>query len=68
MKVFITDKETGSLIAEYVINLRALNYEVQESEYFDEAWENAVQDKLITKGSRQDYNFNFELGRKNGKH
>jgi hypothetical protein len=36
-----------------------LNYKPQESEFFDEAWENAVQDELVTDGSC--HNYNFEL-------
>jgi hypothetical protein len=65
MKVLITNKKTGSsILIPGSITLGALNYEVPESDYFNEAWKNAVEDGLVTKESHQE-DYNFELRREN---
>lgn len=59
MKVLIKEKETGELICKYEIILKGLNYNPKESEFFDEAWENAIQDEFVTQELR--YYYSFEL-------
>ncbi|MEI6067489.1 MAG: hypothetical protein WCP96_09130 [Methylococcaceae bacterium] len=60
MIVRITDKESGDLLIDYPIILRNIGGQpVTESEYFDEAWQNVIDDNLISLSTRDD--FNFEL-------
>ena len=39
------------------INLRSLTNDVSVEELYDEAWRNAVDDKLVDKSERSDYVF-----------
>ncbi len=56
----ITDKESGDLLVEYEIILRNLGGQpVPESEYFDDAWQQVIDDNLVSFSTRDD--FNFEL-------
>ena len=54
--VQIIEKESNKLIAEYPIEL--VDDELKE-DYFDEAWENAVDDGLVDESTRLDYIIKF---------
>jgi len=51
-KVRIIEKESNKLIAEYPIELVD---DIDKEDYFDEAWENAVDEGLVVEGNRNDY-------------
>ncbi len=55
-KIRIIEKESNNLIAEYPIELVD---DVDKEEYFDEAWENAVDDGLVDESNRSDYDIQF---------
>lgn len=57
MRVQIIEKMIGKVVQEYSIDLGSINCTVKESEYFDMAWENAIEDQLVAKNDRQDYLF-----------
>ena len=62
MKVRITDKESGDLLVEYPISIGNISGKpVTESEYFDEAWQHVIDDKLIWFSTRGDFNFELTL-------
>jgi len=53
-KVRIIEKESNNLIAAYPIELVD---DIDKEDYFDEAWENAVDDGLVDESCRSDYDF-----------
>lgn len=55
-KVRIIEKEANNLIAEYPVELVD---DVDKEDYFDEAWENAVDDGLVDEANRSDYDIKF---------
>lgn len=55
-KVRIIEKESNNLIAEYPIELID---DVDKEDYFDEAWENALDDGLVDESNRLDYDIKF---------
>jgi hypothetical protein len=56
MNVQITEKKTGKHIGVFPINLGG-SLGQSESEYFDEAWRCAVEDRLVAPGDRAAYDF-----------
>ncbi len=55
-KVRIIEKSSNNSVAEYPIEL--INDDLKE-DYFDEAWENAVDDGLVDEANRLDYEIHF---------
>ncbi len=55
-KVRIIEKSSNNLITKYPIEL--IDDELKEN-YFDEAWENAVDDGLVDESNRLDYEIRF---------
>ncbi len=53
-KIRIIENESNNLIAEYPIELVD---DIDEEDYFDEAWDNAVDDGLVDESCRPDYDF-----------
>lgn len=57
MDVIIVETKTGELATRIPITLRAIGYLSSEVEYFNEAWNCAVQDKAVDPNRREDYSF-----------
>lgn len=57
MHVQVIDRNTGEVISRYLITLGSLNGTLSEKDYFDEAWNNAVEDKLVLPRDKDRYNF-----------
>jgi len=58
-KVRIIEKESNNLIAEYPIELVE---DVDIEDFFDEAWEGAVDDGLVDESNRLDYDIKLVDG------
>jgi hypothetical protein len=58
-KVLIRENSTGNVVCIDEINLRAVNYDPDEREWFDIAWENAVEDGLVNDEDRANYSISF---------
>lgn len=65
-KVRIIEKESNKLIAEYPIvivdypagnDAEVIDADAIKLDYFDEAWENAIEDGLVDTSNRADYDF-----------
>jgi hypothetical protein len=50
---------SGVLIVEYPINLRILGANIMDNDFFDLAWETAIEDGLVDESSRSAYAFNI---------
>lgn len=57
-KVLIED-DSGNIIKVDEINLQGANYAPKDQEWFDIAWINAVEDKLVKESDRETYKFSF---------
>lgn len=57
-KVLIMD-DTDNVITIDEISLQAVNYEPADQEWFDLAWQNAVEDKLVNEEDRAKYKLSF---------
>jgi hypothetical protein len=57
-KVLIMD-DTGRVVTIDEINLRGINYEAKDQEWFDLAWQNAVEDGLVDEHDRTKYKITF---------
>jgi hypothetical protein len=57
MQVTIFEAKTGKVIGIYPIFLSGLNYTPTEEEYLSEAWNFAVEDKLVDVNNRAEYSF-----------
>jgi hypothetical protein len=57
VEVLISKKTSSHIIAGYEIELGSINSKVTENDYFEQAWENAVEDGLVDEGTREDYRF-----------
>jgi hypothetical protein len=57
-KVLIMD-DAGNVVTIDEINLQAVNYEPADQQWFDLAWENAVEDKLVNDEGRAKYKLSF---------
>lgn len=58
-KVVIMENSTGKVVSIDEINLRAVNYDLEDSEWFDIAWRNAVEDGLVNETDREKYSISF---------
>lgn len=58
MEVKIIEKETGKLIHTYSINWIGGNYPDNQW-YFDRAWKDAVDDRLVAEADRDKYILTF---------
>ncbi len=56
-KVTIIDKPSKQIVAEYPVKLSGGEH--FKEDYFDEAWENAIDDGLVDKSKRADYFMKF---------
>lgn len=57
MNVLIINTETGKVVATYPVLLKGLNYSPSEGEYYNEAWQCAVEDNIVEPNRREDYGF-----------
>lgn len=51
--------DAGNVVTIDEINLQAVNYEPADQQWFDLAWENAVEDKLVNDEGRAKYKHSF---------
>jgi hypothetical protein len=58
-KVAIVNAKTGAPITVDEINLSTVNYDPADHEWFDLAWENAVDDGLVEEIDKDNYRFSF---------
>ena len=58
-KVVIVEKQSGRIVTTDEINLTAVNYDPTEKEWFDIAWKNAIQDKLVKEEDKHNYEIKF---------
>lgn len=59
MQIEIIEQSTGKVIGRYQITIGSLNSEVTEEEYFSEAWQCAVDDKVVEDKEKRKYSFRF---------
>ena len=59
MKVQIIETATGNVLTVDEINLKWINNDPEEKEWFDIAWQNAVEDGLVNNNDRDKYTINF---------
>ena len=57
MNVQILEISTGKLIATYPIILGGQNYHPEDIEYFNQAWDCAIEDGLVASQSKEKYSF-----------
>lgn len=57
MKVAIIEKSSKSVVATVPVSLGGLNYQPSKSELYEQAWESAVQDKIVDAERKSDYEF-----------
>ena len=57
-KILIMD-DAGNVVTLDEINLKTLNYDPADHEWFDLAWQNAVEDGLVTDEDRAKYKISF---------
>ena len=60
MRVVIIEKSTNRVVAIVPEAFRGVNYAPADSEWFDQAWEAAVEDKLVNASQRVRYSFDFK--------
>jgi len=63
MDVLIIETKTGKVVATHRITSSALNFRVTEQDYFDSAWEEAVDDDAVDVDRRGDYTFKLTLSK-----
>ncbi len=68
MKVKISDSYTNEEIVTYSIVLGSSNEHLLDQDYFEEAWKNAVDDKLVNKDRREEYKFEIVIEQNPGTH
>ncbi len=61
MNVFINRRNDSKVIVRYEIHLAAENPAPPDQAYFDEAWNRAVEDRLVEADRRADYRFQLQL-------
>lgn len=61
MKVRISDAYTNQEIITYSINLGSANHHLLDQDYFEEAWTNAVEGKLVNQDRREEYKFEIVI-------
>ncbi len=61
MQVVVIEKSTNRVVAIVPVDLRGVNYSPTDSEWFDQAWEAAVEDNLVDASQRVRYSFGFEI-------
>jgi hypothetical protein len=57
MLVEIVDTSTSSVICSYKIVVGDYARPVSEKDYFDEAWRNALEDRLVSESQKPKYAF-----------
>jgi hypothetical protein len=57
LDVLIVETKTGELATRIPIALKGIGYSPSEDEYFNEAWNCAVQDETVDPNCREDYSF-----------
>ncbi len=58
-EVTIKENKSGKVITVGEINLKGMNYDPVEKEWFDLAWDNAVDDGLVNANEKHEYTINF---------
>jgi hypothetical protein len=61
MNVAIVKRSTHDVIARYEIHRAGNGSPPPDDEYFDAAWDRAVEDGLVDGRSRRDYEFQLQL-------
>ncbi len=61
MKVRISDAYTNQEITTYSINLESTHHHLLDQDYFEEAWANAIENKLVNKDRREEYKFEIVI-------
>jgi hypothetical protein len=60
MNVAIVERATKDVIARYEIHRAGNGSPPPDTEYFDEAWQRAVEDGLVDLRRRRDYDFQLQ--------
>jgi hypothetical protein len=60
MNVAIVERTTKDVIARYEIHKSGNGLPPPDTEYFDEAWQRAVEDGLVDLRRRRDYDFKLQ--------
>lgn len=58
MKIAIIEKKSRSVVASVPVSLGGLNYLPSHSELYEQAWESAIEDGIVDKDKKADYEFN----------
>jgi hypothetical protein len=61
VNVAIVNRGSGQLIVRYEIHRAGPQERPPEQEYFDEAWDRAIADRLVDPAHREDYDFQLQL-------
>lgn len=61
MDVTIIETKTGKLAAKLPVVLRGLDHSPSEQDYFEMAWQCAVDDKTVDPDRRDEYSFQLGL-------
>ena len=61
MNVAIIERATKDVIARYEIHKAGDGTPPPDDEYFDEAWQRAVSERLVDEGNRRGYDFQLQL-------
>ncbi len=60
-KVTIICEKTGKVAAEVMVSVSSLNYQTNDSETYEEAWNSAVEDGLVSGDVRKEYEFQIRI-------
>jgi len=60
MNVIIIERASKQPVARYEIHLASENERPPERDYFDEAWQRALSDRLVDSKSRDGYEFQLQ--------
>lgn len=60
MNVFVIKRQNSEVVARYEVHLAGASDAPADQEYFDDAWERAVSDRLVEPDSREDYHFRLQ--------
>jgi len=55
MNVLIVERNSGQVVAQYPVELQGLNYTPSEQEYFNLAWQNAIEDGIVDHNKLEEY-------------
>ena len=61
MNVYVIEKNSGKCIATYPVVVSNIKSQTTENDFFDEAWQCAVEDKIAKSDEKEKYTFSFEI-------